>query len=133
MIGIVLGVLIGLILLVCIEADVRIGYVVEVGGIEKFFLSKKRAEKWRRKMQTKLIELYESMGLAEEELARLKADMKSEGEQAMTATEALEREGIYFPDYAEKEEQVVYGRIGREMNMALQDDIIERERNHDIR
>lgn len=62
----------------------RIGYVVEVGGIERFFLSKKRAEKWRRKMQTKLIELFECMGLAEEELARIKADMKSEGEQSMT-------------------------------------------------
>lgn len=84
-------------------------------------------------MQTKLVELYESMGLAEEELARLKADMKSEGGQAMTATEALEREGIYFPEYGEKEEQVAYGRIGREMNMAIQDDIIERERHHNIR
>ena len=55
------------------------------------------------------------------------------GEQAMTATEALERERIFFSDYAEKEEQDAYGRIGREMNMAIQDDIIERERNHNIR
>lgn len=81
MIGVVLGILIGLILFVCIEADVRIGYVVEVGGIKCFFLSKKRAEKWGNEMQKRLVELYESMRLAEEELARLKADMKSDGEE----------------------------------------------------
>lgn len=78
MIVIVLGVLIGLVLLVCIEADVKIGYVVEVGGIKGFFLSKKRAEKWGKEMQKNLIELYESIRLVEEELTRLKAHI-SEG------------------------------------------------------
>lgn len=55
MIGIVLGVLIGLVLLVCIEA-------------------------LERKMQKQLVELYENIGVVEQELARLKSDMKSEGE-----------------------------------------------------
>ena len=73
MIGLVFGLSIGLIGAILIGSDPTIGYVVEVGGIQGFFLSKKRAEKWGKKMQKNLIELYESMNLAEEELARLKA------------------------------------------------------------
>ena len=50
----------------------------------------------------------------------------------MKATESLRREHVFFPAYTEEDVQNNYGRIGREMNMITQDEILKNERENQV-
>lgn len=71
---IIIGAFVGLVLVLAVLANPTIGYTVEVGGITMFFFSKKRAEKYARKM----VELTKDLAELHAEIEEVKAEAEGE-------------------------------------------------------
>lgn len=71
---IIIGAFVGFVLVLAFLANPTIGYSVEVGGITMFFFSKKRAEKYARKMA----ELAKDLAELHAEIEEVKAEAEEE-------------------------------------------------------